>query len=107
VEADETFVGGKAKNMHANRRAREIAGRGPVGKAIVMGLLEHHGEARVKVVGTRRKKDVQAEVPKHVEPGSSLYTDALKSYEGLSEYVHEVDPIVWTKSCLSLDGEAG
>jgi transposase-like protein len=89
VEADETFVGGKAKNMHADRRAREIAGRGPVGKAIVMGLLERHGEARVKVVETRRKKDVQAEVRKHVEAGSNVYTDALKSYEGLAEYVHE------------------
>lgn len=89
IEADETFVGGKAKNMHADRRARQIVGRGTVGKAIVMGLLERHGEARVKVVETRRKKDVQAEVRKHVEPGSNVYTDALKSYEGLDEYVHD------------------
>lgn len=89
VEADETFVGGKAKNMHAERRAREICGRGPVGKAIVMGLLERHGEARVKVVGTRRKKDVHAQIRENVEPGSSVYSDALKSYEGLDEYVHE------------------
>jgi transposase-like protein len=89
VEADETFVGGKAKYMHAERRAREICGRGPVGKAIVMGILERHGEARIKVLGTRRKKDVHAEVRKHVEPGSKVYTDELKSYEGLDEYFHE------------------
>ena len=89
VEADETFVGGKAKNMHASRRAREIVGRGTVGKAIVMGLLARHGEARVKVVDTRRKKDVHAEVRKHVEPGSNVYTDELKSYEGLDGYAHE------------------
>ncbi|SPE35791.1 transposase [Candidatus Sulfopaludibacter sp. SbA6] len=89
VEADETFVGGKSKNMHLDRRARQILGRGPVGKAIVMGILERHGEARVKVVGRRRKKEVQAEVRKQVEPGSSIYTDALKSYEGLDEYVHD------------------
>lgn len=89
VEADETFVGGKAKFMHPERRAREILGRGTVGKAIVMGLLERHGEARVKVVETRRKKDVQAQVREHVEPGSSIYTDALKSYEGMDEYAHE------------------
>jgi transposase-like protein len=54
-----------------------------------MGLLERHGEARVKVVGTRRKKDVHAQIREHVEPGSNLYSDALKSYEGLDEYVHE------------------
>lgn len=89
VEADETFVGGRAKFMHAERRAREIVGRGTVGKTIVMGVLERHGEARVRVVKTRRKKDVQAEVRKHVEPGSSLYTDALKSYVGLKEFEHE------------------
>jgi transposase-like protein len=89
VEADETFVGGKAKYMHAARRAREIVGRGTVGKTIVMGLLARHGEARVKVIGTRRKKDVHAEVRKHVEPGSNVYTDELKSYEGLDEYTHE------------------
>jgi hypothetical protein len=89
VEADETFVGGKSKNMHLDRRAHEIAGHGPVGKAIVMGLFERHGEARVKVMATRRKKDVHAEVRKHVEPGSNVYTDALKSYEGLDEFTHE------------------
>ena len=40
IEADETFVGGKSKNMHAGRRARKIVGRGTVGKAIMMGLLD-------------------------------------------------------------------
>jgi transposase-like protein len=89
VEADETFVGGKAKNMHQDRRAREIVGRGTVGKAIVMGLLERHGKARVRVVETRRKRDIQAEVREHVEPGSNVYTDELKSYEGLDEFTHE------------------
>lgn len=89
IEADETFIGGKSKNMHLDRRARQIVGRGPVGKAIVMGILERHGEARVKVVKTRRKKQVQVELRQHVEAGSTIYTDALKSYEGLDEYVHD------------------
>lgn len=40
IEGDETFVGGKAKNMHKGRRERLIRGRGAVGKAIVQGLLE-------------------------------------------------------------------
>lgn len=40
VEGDETFIGGRAKNMHAKRRAAIIKGRGAVNKAIVQGLLE-------------------------------------------------------------------
>lgn len=36
VEADETFIGGKARNMHRDKRAEKIHGRGPDGKAIVL-----------------------------------------------------------------------
>ena len=42
VEADEPFIGGKARNMHADRRARKIHGRGPEGKEIVFGLLDRN-----------------------------------------------------------------
>lgn len=91
VEADETFVGGKAKNMHKKKREEKIQGRGASGKAIVMGLLERHGEVRTRVVPDTKKKTLHVEVRENVEPGSELYTDALKSYEGLDpEYVHQV-----------------
>ncbi len=90
VEADETFIGGKARNMHAAKRAEKIKGRGPEGKAIVMGVIERGGEVRATVVPTRRKGDVQAHVREHVAAGAALYTDALKSYEGLDEFQHQV-----------------
>jgi transposase-like protein len=90
IEADESFIGGKARNMHRSERAAKIHGRGPDGKAIVAAVLERGGEIRAKVVRTRRKADVQALVRDNVEPGSSLYTDALKSYEGLSEFAHRI-----------------
>jgi transposase-like protein len=90
IEADETFIGGKARNMHATKRAEKITGRGPEGKVIVMGVLERGGEVRATVVPTRRKGDVQKHVREHVLAGSALFTDALKSYEGLSEFQHEV-----------------
>jgi len=90
VEADETFILGKARNMHATKRAEKITGRGPEGKAIVMGVLERGGEVRATVVPTRRKGDVQNHVREHVLAGSAIFTDALKPYEGLSEFQHEV-----------------
>jgi transposase-like protein len=91
IEADETFIGGKARNMHATKRAEKITGRGPEGKAIVMGVLERGGEVRVTVVPTRRKGDVQGHVREHVLAGSAIFTDALKSYEGLSADSGEAD----------------
>ena len=90
VEADETFIGGKSRNMHAEKRGRKITGTGPKDKTIVMGVMERGGEVRATVVPTRRKSDVQAHVREHVLAGSALFTDALKSYEGLSEFQHEV-----------------
>src|ERR1700722_14749040 len=91
VEADETFIGGKARNMHLGKRAEKIHGRGPVGKTIVFGLLEREtGKVRASVVGTRRKHHLHAAIRENVTAGSALYTDALKSYDGLDEYAHKV-----------------
>ena len=91
IEADETFIGGKARNMHKSKRAAKIQGRGPVGKAIVMGILERAGEVRTKVVENRDRETLQAEIREHVELGAEVMTDALPSYEGLNpDYVHQV-----------------
>ena len=55
VEADETFIGGKARNMHHGKR--RVKGSGTVGKTVVLGLLERHGEVRTVVVeNTRRRR---------------------------------------------------
>ncbi len=92
IEVDESFIGGKARNMHGDVKARKIQGRrGPEGKAIVAAVLERGGKVRAKVVEKRKKKDLQALVRENVEPNSALYSDALKSYDGLSEdYAHQV-----------------
>src|SRR5947207_12746933 len=90
VEADETFIGGKARNMHKGKRARKITGTGGKDKTAVMGILERGGKVRTSVVPGTKKKTLQAEVRKHVEAGSALYTDALQSYEGLNEFEHQV-----------------
>jgi transposase-like protein len=96
VEADETFIGGKARNMHASKRARRITGTGGKDKTAVMGILERGSDGKVSKVRTvvipnRKKKAIQAEVRKHVEAGAALYSDALASYSGLErEYAHQV-----------------
>lgn len=91
VEADETFIGGKARNMHVSKRERRITGTGGKDKTAVMGLLERGGQVRTQVINTRKKKELQGEVKKHVEAGAALYTDALLSYQGLSsDYAHQV-----------------
>ena len=76
VEVDETFIGGKARNMHTDKRAEKIRGRGPKGKAVVAAVLERGGKVRAKVVSTRKKRDLQSLVRENVEAGSALYSGA-------------------------------
>ena len=91
VEADETFIGGKARNMHLAKRQRRITGTGTKDKVAVMGILERGGQVRTVVVPNRKKTALQTEVRRHVEAGAALYTDSLLSYEGLaSDYAHKV-----------------
>lgn len=96
VEIDETYIGGKARNMHKGRKARVITGTGGMGKVAVMGLLDRHGKdghstMRAGVVKSIGKKLLQAAVRANVEKDASIFTDALASYEGLNQdYVHQV-----------------
>src|SRR5580698_4459206 len=67
VEADETFIGGKARNMHASKRARKITGTGGNDKTAVMGILERGtdgktSKVRTSVIADRKKKTLHAEV---------------------------------------------
>jgi len=91
VEVDETFIGGKARNMHVSKRMRRITGTGTKDKTAVIGILERGGKVRTSVVPNRRKKALQGEVRQHVEAGAALYSDALLSNDGLAgECAHQV-----------------
>ncbi|MGH9685202.1 MAG: IS1595 family transposase [Candidatus Acidiferrales bacterium] len=91
VEVDETFIGGKARNMHVDVRERRITGTGGKDKTAVVGILERGGKVRLAVVPNRRKSALQQQVRNHVSAGAALYSDALHSYDGLSQdYAHKV-----------------
>ena len=98
VEADETYIGGKARFMHADKRKRLQVkrGRSIAGKVAVMGLLQRHtageiSKVRIVVLDGLRRGKVQGHVREIVETGSNVYTDAFSSYAGLSNtYQHQV-----------------
>jgi len=100
IEADETFIGGKARNMHAAKRKRLgiSQSRSMIGKVAIMGLLERHtkddggAQVRFQVIANRKKHLLGSIITKHVQSGATLYTDALRSYDRMGQqgYVHGV-----------------
>jgi len=76
--------------------ARKVKGAGPVGKAAVMGLLERSEEkkkskVKLRVAKTLTRAELQGIVRANVTAGSHVYTDALRSYQGLNaDFVHKV-----------------
>jgi transposase-like protein len=89
VEVDETFIGGKARNMHKAERARKITGTGGKDKTVVLGARQRDGEVRASVVFDRKRRTLHGYIAEHVEPGAAVYTDALESYSGLSrDFAH-------------------
>jgi hypothetical protein len=90
VEVDETFIGGKARFMHMNKRAK-LDKQGLANKVIVGGFLERGGKVRTQVIESRDRKTLHAMVLDNVEYGSHLSTDNCQGYWGLSrEYAHQI-----------------
>jgi len=90
VQADETFVGGKAKNMHKSRRAR-MDKMSFGNKTIVAGLLETNGKVKTQVIANRSTTTLHDVVKQHVELGAHLSTDDFYGYWGLhKDYVHQI-----------------
>src|SRR5271157_3422609 len=96
VEVDETFVGGKLRNMHRDRRERFAAESGhtggSTGKTVVLGMLDRDArEVRAKTVPNVKRETLQNEVLENVKYGTKVYTDDAVPYDKLhSRYVHEV-----------------
>ena len=90
VEVDETYVGGKERNKHGSKKLH--AGRGTVGKTVVVGLVERKGNAVVEVQPDSKASTIVPMIQEHVHPYDAIiYTDEHGSYNHLSSlgYAHE------------------
>lgn len=93
IEVDESYIGGKARNMHKARKLKKLEGKGGgvAGKVGVQGILERGGNIRAQVIDNNQYQNVVPAVRENVEAGSHVYTDQLRSYFGLqAEYAHGV-----------------
>ncbi|OGO05196.1 MAG: hypothetical protein A2Y60_00120 [Chloroflexi bacterium RBG_13_54_9] len=90
VELDETYIGGKAHNMHQAKRAR-IVGRGTSGKAAVFGAVERKGKVVAVTVPNVDRVTLLPYIRKHVMPASTIYTDEMGAYQPLTQqgYKHQ------------------
>lgn len=89
TEADATYIGGKARNMHKAKRAKKITGRGASGKAIVHGVLQRGdgdrpSQVRAEVVGSDEGEQVMRAVRRAVRHGADVYTDSASAYGDLA-----------------------
>ncbi|WP_374309153.1 IS1595 family transposase [Methylocella sp.] len=81
VEADTTFVGGKEKNKHADKKTP--GSQGGANKAVVLGVIERDGELRAEHVGDAKAKTLQGNIRRNVKAGSAVLTDEDSAFIGL------------------------
>lgn len=105
VELDEMYLGGKEKWKHMSKKTEGTQGRSTKTKQPIFGMIERDGDARILMVDDTKAATLMPIIKQFVKDNSSLFTDELNSYRGLSKegYNHE---IVYHKANEYVNGKA-
>ena len=111
IEADETFVGGKNKNRHKNKKVEQSQGRSYKDKTPVLGLLQRNGMLRAFVINDTKSETIKPLIFRNVAKNSRFISDEWSAYNNLvnyydhkivdhskKQYVHLDDPTIHTNS---------
>ena len=90
IEADETFVGGKNKNRHWDKKIKGTQGRSHSDKTPVLGMIERGGEVRAFVIKNTRAEHLKPVIQNNVERGSTLMTDEWRAYRELGKQYNHI-----------------
>ena len=92
VEVDETYIGGKARNMHKAKR-EQLGGRGTAGKTPLLGMVERNGRVRGMIIPVADTMTLESEVQANIERGTAVLTDGHAGYDGLKALGYQPEAV--------------